>query len=153
MLCTKIVLNVKTKQKQQFVYTACSAGILSLQFSWTMNNLSSYCGLVDAKIRASDKNLPMPRIHSNGFSFFHWYFYETLNNLNRILEAIWPFNLLFNLKNQRILAEHDVSFDGLEFHAIVCLWQPPIKVPGTNALQYFAASFWLLGSEQWYSLQ
>jgi hypothetical protein len=33
MLCTKIVLNVKTKQKQQFVYTTCSVGILSLQFS------------------------------------------------------------------------------------------------------------------------
>ena len=26
MLCTKIVLNVKTKQKQQFVYTTCSEG-------------------------------------------------------------------------------------------------------------------------------
>ena len=25
-----------------------------------MNNLSSYCGLVDAKIRASDKYLPVP---------------------------------------------------------------------------------------------
>jgi hypothetical protein len=59
MLCTKIVLNVKTKQKQQFVYTTRSAGILSLQFSRTMNNLSSYCGLVDAKIRASDKDLPV----------------------------------------------------------------------------------------------
>ena len=36
MLCTKIVLNVKTKQKQQFVYTlftTCSAGNLSLKFS------------------------------------------------------------------------------------------------------------------------
>ena len=35
MLCTKIVLNVKTKQKekQQFVYTTGSEGILSLQFS------------------------------------------------------------------------------------------------------------------------
>ena len=62
MLCTKIVLNVKTKQKQQFVYTlftTCSAGNLSLKFSWTMNNLLSYCGLVDAKIRASDKDLPV----------------------------------------------------------------------------------------------
>jgi len=59
MLCTKIVLNVKAKQKQQFVYTTCSAGILSLQFSLTMNNLTSYCGLVDAKIRASDKDLPV----------------------------------------------------------------------------------------------
>ena len=62
MLCTKIVLNVKTKQKQEFVYKTCSAGILSLQFSWTMNRLLyskllSYCGLVDAKIRASDKDL------------------------------------------------------------------------------------------------
>ena len=28
-----------------------------------MNNMSSYCGLVDAKIRASDKDLPVP--HSN----------------------------------------------------------------------------------------
>ena len=59
MLCAKIVLNVKTKQTQQFVYTTCSAGILSLQFSWTMDNLSSYCGLVDAKIRAPDKDLPV----------------------------------------------------------------------------------------------
>ena len=25
-----------------------------------MNNLSSYCGLVDAKIRAYDKDLPVP---------------------------------------------------------------------------------------------
>ena len=34
-------------------------GILSLQFSWKMNNLSPYCGLVDAKIGASDKDLPV----------------------------------------------------------------------------------------------
>ena len=26
-----------------------------------MNNLWSYCGLVDAKIRASDKDLPVPK--------------------------------------------------------------------------------------------
>ena len=31
---------------------------LSLEFS--MNNLLSYYGLVDAKIRASDKDLPVP---------------------------------------------------------------------------------------------
>ena len=57
--CVPIVLNVKTKQTQQFVYTTSSAGILSLQFSWNVNNLLSYCGLVDAKIRASDKDLPV----------------------------------------------------------------------------------------------
>ena len=66
MLYTKIVLNVKTKQKQQFVYTTFSAGILSLQFSLTMKNLSSYCGLVDAKIRASDKDLPVPSSEYEG---------------------------------------------------------------------------------------
>ena len=53
------VVYTVSKQKQQFVYTTCSAGILSLQFLWTMNNLSSYCGLVDAKIRASYKDLPV----------------------------------------------------------------------------------------------
>ena len=33
-----------------------------LMYNWTfdsMNNLPSYCGLVDAKIRASDKDLPV----------------------------------------------------------------------------------------------
>ena len=44
------------------VYTTCFAGILSLQFSWTINNLSSYCGLVYAKIRASDKVLPVTKV-------------------------------------------------------------------------------------------
>ena len=36
--------------------------VLSLKFHVlkSMNNLSSYCGLVDAKIRASDKDLPVP---------------------------------------------------------------------------------------------
>ena len=40
---------------------------LSLEFSGielnSMNNLSSYCGLVDAKIRASDKDLPVSSVH------------------------------------------------------------------------------------------
>ena len=33
-----------------------------------MNNLSSYCGLVDAKIRASDKDLLMHILYLNAFS-------------------------------------------------------------------------------------
>ena len=38
--------------QKQFLYTTC--------FFNSMNNLSSYCGLVDAKIiRASDKDLPV----------------------------------------------------------------------------------------------
>ena len=44
--------------KKQFVYTTCSELVVFLY--WTcnsMNNLSSYCGLVDARINASDKDL------------------------------------------------------------------------------------------------
>ena len=50
-----------SKQKQ-FVYTTCSQHVLSLEFSCTeflMNNLLSYCGLVDARISASEKGLPV----------------------------------------------------------------------------------------------
>jgi hypothetical protein len=45
------------QNKKQFVYTTCSE--LTSFMYWTrnsMNNLLSYCGLVDAKIRASDKD-------------------------------------------------------------------------------------------------
>ena len=48
------------KNKKQFLYTTCSE--LAIFMYWTlnsMNNLSSYCGLVDARISASDKNLPV----------------------------------------------------------------------------------------------
>ena len=44
MLCTEIERGI-------FMYWTCSS----------MNNLLSYCGLVDAKIRASDKDLPVVR--------------------------------------------------------------------------------------------
>ena len=35
-----------------------------------MNNLSSYCGLVDAKIRASDKDLPVGNLFGNHLHTF-----------------------------------------------------------------------------------
>jgi hypothetical protein len=41
------------------MYTTCSPDVLSLQFSIFMNNLSSYCGIVNAKIRASNIDLPV----------------------------------------------------------------------------------------------
>ena len=56
MLCTNIVLNVKTKTKKQFLYTTCC----ELEFSGnSTNNLLPYCGLTDARMRASEKNLPV----------------------------------------------------------------------------------------------
>ena len=52
------------QNKNQFVYTTCSE--LAIFMYWTcnsINNLSSYCaGLVDAKIKASDKDLPVPSL-------------------------------------------------------------------------------------------
>ena len=55
MLCTNIVLNVKTKTKNNF----CTQHVLNLYFGGdSMNNLSSYCGLTDSKMRASDTDLP-----------------------------------------------------------------------------------------------
>ena len=48
-------------QKKQFVYTARSEQEVFMY--WTgksMNNLLSYCGLVDPWISAYDKDLPVP---------------------------------------------------------------------------------------------
>ena len=45
---------------EQFMYTTYSE--LGIFMYWTcnsMNNLSSYCGLVDAKVKATDKDLPV----------------------------------------------------------------------------------------------
>ena len=47
----------QNKNKKQFVYRTCSE--LAIFMYWTCNSMSSYCGLVDAKIRASDKDLPV----------------------------------------------------------------------------------------------
>ena len=54
MLCTKIGLNVKTKNN------FCAQHALNLYFSCnSINNLSSYCGLTDARMKASEKELPV----------------------------------------------------------------------------------------------
>ena len=56
MLCTNIFLNVKTKTKNNF----CTQHVVNLYFSWnSMNNLLSYCGLIDARMRGSEKDLPV----------------------------------------------------------------------------------------------
>ena len=65
MLCTKIVLNVRNNFCSQHVlprFELLSRLGIFMYVLWTcnsMNNLSSYCGLVYAKIRASDKDLPV----------------------------------------------------------------------------------------------
>ena len=59
MLCTKIVLNVRNNFCTQHVLPRFEFWIFMYWTCNSMNNLSSYCGLVDAKIRASDKDLPV----------------------------------------------------------------------------------------------
>ena len=63
MLCTKIVLNVWNNFCTQHVLPSFELGIVMYWTSNSMNNLTSYCGLVDAKIRASDKDLPVNSNH------------------------------------------------------------------------------------------
>ena len=50
----------QNKTKNQFVYTTCSELVVFMY--WTgklMNNRLTYCGLVDTKISASEKDLPV----------------------------------------------------------------------------------------------
>ena len=60
---------------EQFMYTTCS--VLGIFMYWTrnsLNNLSSYCGLVNARISASDKYLPVLQV------LYHSYCVEEQNN-------------------------------------------------------------------------
>ena len=59
MLCTKIVLNVRNNFCTQHVLPRFELGISMYWTCNSMKNLSSYCGLIDAKIRASGKYLPV----------------------------------------------------------------------------------------------
>ena len=76
-----------------------------IMFSWCselsffMNNLSSYCGLVDAKIRASDIDLPV----INGW--FHW----TLL-IKSILDEKVIFSLSLLLSKLRLFLPHCTVF-------------------------------------------
>ena len=56
MLCTNIVLNAKTKKL--FLYTTCCELVFFLEFN--EQSLVIYCGLIDARMRASEKDLPVP---------------------------------------------------------------------------------------------
>ena len=50
----KYCFECQNKTKKKFLYTTCFE--LSCN---SMNNLSSYCGLTDARMRASEKDLPV----------------------------------------------------------------------------------------------
>ena len=59
MLCRKIVLSVRNNFCTQHFLPRFELGIFMYWTCNSMNNLLPYCELVNAKIRASDKNLPV----------------------------------------------------------------------------------------------
>ena len=56
MFCT--YTEGQNKNKKQFVYTTCT------ELAVFLYNLSLYCGFVDARISASDKDLPVSLVSS-----------------------------------------------------------------------------------------
>ena len=60
MLCTEIVGDIQNNLCTKPVLLRFELRIFMYWSCNSMNNLSSYCGLVDAKIRASEKDLPVP---------------------------------------------------------------------------------------------
>ena len=72
---------------------------LGIFMYWTrnsMNNLLSYCGLVDAKIRASDKDLPVKQLFGTDTMVLKWPNWEIIKTLSMQLLLIqlmklWPF--------------------------------------------------------------
>ena len=54
-----MVLNVRNNFSTQHVLSRFGLEIFMYWTCYSMNNLPSYCGLVDAKITASDKDLPV----------------------------------------------------------------------------------------------
>ena len=67
MLCTNIVLNVKTKTKQN---NFCTQQVLNLYFLGnSINNLLSQYGLTGERIRASEKDLLVNHVDHFGLFF------------------------------------------------------------------------------------
>ena len=72
MLCTKIVLNVRNNFCAQHVISRFELGIFMYWTCNSMNNLLSYCGLVNERISVSDINLPVSvwmYVHIQHFGF------------------------------------------------------------------------------------
>ena len=88
MCCAQIVFLFW--HSEQFMYTTCSE--LGIFMYWTgnsMDNLLSYCGLVDARISTSEKDLPVLS------KLFDWLIYELFDPSGPpIYCALWFWALL-----------------------------------------------------------
>jgi len=80
--CVQIMFRM-SKQKNNF----CKQHVANLCFSWkSMNNLSSYCGLTESRMRSSDIDLPVHKYRKNQFYIYsmkmyrmRFFFYFKLN--------------------------------------------------------------------------
>ena len=75
------------KNKNQFVYTTCSELVVFMyRTGKSMNNLLPYCGLVDPRMSASDKDLPVSPITVYWFRLALLIFrsFKFMNSLNLV---------------------------------------------------------------------
>ena len=106
MLCTQSVFLFLFWHSEQFMYTTCSELVVFM--CWTsnsMNNLLSYCGLVDAKISASEKDLPVhvtfwPKrlSYKTLFLFNLWWLDHSGSKLTKNISSILFFKLFLLFK-------------------------------------------------------
>ena len=69
--CFVFVLTLRTIYVHNMFSTCCEVEIFMYWTRDSMNNLLSYCGLVDTKIRASDKDLPVDFLSSMSVTVKH----------------------------------------------------------------------------------
>ena len=85
--CCVQVLFWMSKQKNNF----CTQHVVNLYFSGnSMNNLSSYCGLTDSRMRTSEKDLPVPKYFLNN----HHLIWKILTKVT-LLDFLKRFNYNF----------------------------------------------------------
>jgi len=86
---------------EQFMYTTCSdLGIFMYWTGGSMNNLLSYCGLVEVRISASEKDLPVKAL------FYHpQYFKFEVMEIKYLLqvECEWLRHFSFSIFRTRLL--------------------------------------------------
>ena len=97
MLCTKIVLNVRNNFWTQHVLPRLELGIFMYWTCNSISNLSSYCGLVDAKMWASDKDLPVQDRYDENL------FIVRVTHLSKLMKT---YNYKARYPNKYLLAWH-----------------------------------------------
>ena len=90
MLCTKIVFCFCFDIQNNI----CTQHVLNLYFSCgSMNNLSSYCGLTDSRMRASDTDLPVKVFTTSNLTissniFFCLFAGSIIHDINVLVDII-----------------------------------------------------------------